>query len=288
MTLTPSVSLVEDPQGYPVLDIRHRSVSGRAALNGAHVLQWTPEGERPVLYMSPDALFEAGKPVRGGVPVCWPWFGPHPGNPTLPAHGFARLVPWTVDAVTEDSSGVTLHFLLRESETTLNCWPHRFELRLEVRLGKELDLVLQARNTGETPWEMSGALHTYLGVEDARMAQVLGLEESHYVESRLSPRRVIQEGPVVFDREVDRNYESAGAVTLVDPAGGRTLVVTKNGSGSTVVWNPWIEKSIRLPDLPDDAYSRFVCVEAAITAPAVVLPPGGTHALSQRLSLRSA
>lgn len=287
MPLPPSVTLIEEPAGYPVLVINHPAATGRIALNGAHVMDWTPKGEKPVLYMSPLAELETGKPIRGGVPVCWPWFGPHPTDAALPAHGFARLLPWSVGTVTEDLTGVTLELMLQDSEASLPFWKHRFELRLEVRMGAALSLALNVKNTGQTEWSMTGALHTYLCVQDVREAAVLGLDDSYFVESRLSPERVEQSGPVYFDREVDRNYDSRGKVLLLDRLGRRTVVVEKGGSRSTVVWNPWIEKSQRLPDLPDDAYPFFVCIEAVNSAPHdVVIPPGGEHVLSQRLRLQ--
>jgi glucose-6-phosphate 1-epimerase len=286
MTLPPCVALVEEPSGFPVLVIDHPTASGRVALNGAHVMEWTPAGKRPVLYMSPQALLEPGKAIRGGVPVCWPWFGPHPTDSTQPAHGFARQLPWSVGAVTEEVTGVTLELHLRDSEASQAYWPHRFELKLEVRMGVQLGLSLSIRNTGEAQWSMTGALHTYLCVDDVGEAAVLGLDDSHYVESRLSPERIEQRGPVYFDREVDRNYESRETVRLLDRKARRIVVVEKTGSRATVVWNPWIEKSRRLGDLPDDAYPHFVCIEAANVAPDVItILPGEEHVLSQRLRL---
>ena len=141
-----------------------------------------------------------------------------------------RLLPWTVGTVTEELTGVTLEFLLRDSEATLPFWPHRFELRLEVKMGATLSLALHIKNTGDTEWSMTGALHTYLCVQDVREAAVMGLDDSYYVESRLSPERIEQSGPVYFDREVDRNYQSRETVRLLDRVGRRTVVVEKGRS----------------------------------------------------------
>ena len=287
MTLPASVRLVEEPAGYPVLVIDHAAAKGRVALNGAHVMEWTPEGEKPVLYMSPDALLETGKAIRGGIPVCWPWFGPHPADAAKPAHGFVRNLPWTVGEVVETSAGVTLQFHLRDSEETRQSWPHAFKLMLEVKMGAQLSVALHVKNTDETPWSMTGALHTYLCVEDVHEAVVIGLDDAFYVESRLSPERVEQSGPVYFDREVDRNYHSRDTVRLLDRKGKRTIVVEKSGSRATIVWNPWIEKSKRLADLPDEAYFGFVCIEAANAAPDIVnLSPGEEHTLMQKLTVQ--
>lgn len=284
MHLPPSVTLVEEPVGYPVLVISHATAAGRIALNGAHVMEWIPEGHDPVLYLSPQTLLEPGKAIRGGIPVCWPWFGPHPADSSKPAHGFARNLLWRVGAVTENRAGVTLRLHLEDSDASRAFWPHAFELCLRVKMGAQLVIALHIRNTGTEAWSMTGALHTYLGVGDVTEAAVLGLDDAFYVESRLSPERVEQSGPVYFDREVDRNYESRGTVRLLDKKGRRTHIVEKSGSRATIVWNPWIEKSKRLPDLPDDAYPHFVCIEAANAAPEVItLPPGREHVLEQRL-----
>jgi glucose-6-phosphate 1-epimerase len=284
MNLPSSVTLIEEPAGYPILVIHHAAASGRIALNGAHVMEWTPAGEKPVLYMSPQALLEPGKAIRGGVPVCWPWFGPHPAESDKPAHGFVRNLMWEVGEVTENIAGVTLELHLRDSDASRAFWPHAFELMFEVKMGAQLSMALHIKNTGSESWSITGALHTYFCVEDITQTAVIGLDDAFYVESRLSPERIEQSGPVYFDREVDRNYESKETVRVLDKAGGRTLVVEKSGSRATIVWNPWIEKSKRLADLPDDAYPHFLCIEAANAAPDIVeMPPGKEHVLAQRV-----
>lgn len=262
--------------------------SGRIALNGAHVMEWTPKGSKPVLYMSPLAVLEPSKAIRGGIPICWPWFGPHPTDASQPAHGFVRNLMWTVGNVSENLTGVTLEFLLSDGPDSMPCWPHPFSLRLEIKMGVTLSVDLHITNTGASEWSMTGALHTYLCVDDVRDAAVMGLDDSYYVESRLSPDRIEQSGPVYFDREVDRLYDSRDTVRLMDRKGRRTVVVDKGGSRATVVWNPWIEKSQRLNDLPDDAYPFFVCIEAANAGHQIInLGPGEEHTLSQRLRLQS-
>lgn len=284
MNLPSSVTLIEEPAGYPILVIHHAAASGRIALNGAHVMEWTPAGEKPVLYMSPQALLEPGKAIRGGVPVCWPWFGPHPTESDKPAHGFVRNLMWEVGEVKENIAGVTLEFHLRDSDASRAFWPHPFELKFEVKMGAQLSMALHIKNTGSESWSMTGALHTYFCVDDITQTAVIGLDDAFYVESRLSPERIEQSGPVYFDREVDRNYESKETVRVLDKAGGRTLVVEKSGSRATIVWNPWIEKSKRLADLPDDAYPHFLCIEAANAAPDIVeVSPGKEHVLEQRV-----
>lgn len=286
MDLPPSATLIEETAGYPILVIDHPTASGRIALNGAHVMEWTPAGKKPVLYMSPQAMLEPGKAIRGGIPVCWPWFGDHPTESGKPAHGFVRNQIWRLGDVTESADGVNAQFFLSDSDATRALWPHRFELRLEVSMGAGLSVALCIKNMDEAAWSMTGALHTYLTVEDVASACVIGLDDSYYVESRLSPERIEQSGPVYFDREVDRNYASSATLRLLDKKGGRTVVVEKSGSRATIVWNPWIEKSKRLADLPDDAYPHFVCIEAANAVPDVIaIDPGREHVLSQSLRI---
>jgi glucose-6-phosphate 1-epimerase len=286
MNLPPSVTTQELTPDFPVLEIRHPNCTASIALNGGHLMHWTPTGQAPVLYMSPETLLQQGKAIRGGVPICWPWFGPHPSNPEFPAHGFARISPWQLLSAAEDAEGITLELGLDSSTATKQLWPHDFELRLQVKLGSSMDLSLRMKNTDDKPITITGALHTYLCVADTSQTVVHGLEGSRYLESRLAPEQIHQNGPVMFDREVDRNYASAATVEVEDQAGKRRLIIEKSGSHSTVVWNPWIEKSKRLSDLPDEAYHHFLCIEAANSGlESITLAPGETHILGQRVRI---
>ncbi len=287
MTLPPSVSLIEESAGYPILVIEHPSASGRITLNGAHVTDWIPEGHDPVLYMSADALLEPGKAIRGGIPVCWPWFGPHPTDSTQSAHGFVRTMMWEVDVARESETGVDIVLKLSDSAATKTLWPHSFSARLHIHMGAALQVTLQATNTGTTAWGMTGALHTYFNVEDVRKVSIHGLHGTQYVEGRLSPDKCPQHGNIIIDQEVDRMYISDATVIVHDPLWKRELVIEKAGSLATVVWNPWIEKSKRLTDLPDDAYPEFLCIEAANAGEDVVtVQPGQEHLLMQRVEVR--
>lgn len=277
MNLPESVTLRELKPGFPVLDIFHPLCTGSIALLGAHVMEWTPAGQKPVLFMSADAVFEEGQAIRGGIPVCWPWFG---GREGLPGHGFARLRFWDLVRAVDSAGGVELEFRL-QGKGDLG-WPHPFELALNVKLGDTLAVALEMKHLGESTVEITAALHTYLGVGDIAQTHVEGLADRHYLDSLDDHRKARQEGAVIFDREVDRIYLAEGAVQVVDPDWHRTLDIDKSGSRATVVWNPWIEKSKRLADLPDDAYHGFLCIEAANTGEEVVrLEPHGTHTLSQ-------
>lgn len=284
MQLPDCVHLAGSP-AYPIYEIRHARATARIAVNGAHLMEWTPVGQAPVLYLSPDAVLEPGKAIRGGIPVCWPWFGPH-ADPQRPMHGYARILSWRLAVAEADEAGVHLVFELEAGEAAKPWWESRLAARLEMRIGDALEVVLATRNTGDEPLRLEEALHTYLTVGDVTRVVVRGLEAAAYLDTVGERVMRRQAGDVLFDREVDRQYASTAAVAVEDPVLGRVLVVEKEGSATTVVWNPWIEKSKRLADLPDEAYLGFLCVEAANAGDgAVDLAPGMEHHLRTRVRL---
>jgi D-hexose-6-phosphate mutarotase len=281
MPLPPSIRRTDLAPGYPVLDIQHPACTARVALHGAHLMEWTPAGQSPVLYLSPQSIFREGKAIRGGVPICWPWFGPHETDKTLPAHGFVRSRFWELTEATENETGAALKFALQENEETRRLWPQAFRLELEMRLGAEMHLSLRMENTGNAPFTISGALHTYLAVGGIHRVTIEGLDGAEYLDTVGTQEVRRQSGDIVLDREVDRNYRISGEVRVKDAALNRTLIVRGSGSQSAVVWNPWIEKSKTLKDLPDDAYKSFVCVETANAwRDHITVAPGAQHKLA--------
>ncbi len=287
MTLPDCITIQEPTPGYPVLVINHPAATARVALHGAHVMEWQPAGQaQPVLYMSPEALLEHDKAIRGGIPICWPWFGGHPTDATKPMHGFARIRSWELVRADAQEGHVAMLFKLESNEETHALWPHDFRCHLGISFGAALEVSLMAENTGETSFQLTEALHTYLTVGDIKQVTVRGLTEASYLDTVGDRTMREQEGDITFDREVDRQYTSSAGVIVEDRSLGRNLVVNKLGSGTTVVWNPWIEKSKRLADLPDEAYHGFLCVEAANAGDAAVtVMPGGRHVLLTQISL---
>jgi glucose-6-phosphate 1-epimerase len=274
--LPQSTRLVELAPGYPVYDIAHPTCTARVALHGAHVMSWRPtDEEEDVLYLSPDAVFREGTPIRGGIPVCWPWFNKHPADPEQPSHGLVRSRFWELLDASEDATGVTLRFGIR-----VGIW----NAEVAVKAGEDLEVSLVSKNLTEVPIVISGALHTYLGVSDIEQVRVVNLDRCAYLDAVADPIMRTQKGDVAFSREVDRVYESSDPVLLVDDGSGRTLLIEKNGSPSTVVWNPWSEKAAALGDLPDHDYRRFCCIETAIANDrAEIVMPGGKHVLKTRI-----
>jgi glucose-6-phosphate 1-epimerase len=277
MILPASVRLSDGDPAYPVFEIDHPTCTARVALHGAHVMSWKPAHEEEVLYLSPDAVYKEGKPIRGGIPVCWPWFHAHPADASQPSHGLARTRFWEFLGGSEDATGVTLRFGIRAG-----IW----HAELTVRAGEELEVVLESKNDTEVPIVVSGALHTYLEVSDISQVRVVNLNGCSYLDGVGERQNRLQQGDVIFDKEVDRIYDSSGSVLLVDDLSGRTILIEKSGSPSTVVWNPWIEKAAALADLPDDGYRKFCCIEATIANDkAEIVMPGASHVLMTRISV---
>lgn len=257
------------------------------ALQGAQVLSWIPQPAEPdVLWLSPMSKLGTGKALRGGIPVCWPWFGPYTdATAGLPAHGFVRTAAWTVESTsaTQDRTALTLGVALTEQQQTI---AGHLSATLRVTLGTELELYLTTANAGTTPVTISEALHSYFAVGDIENAYVTGLDGRSYLD-QLTGLEAVQNGPVTFDRETDRIYwDTSGSLAVGDKTVKRAIGIASAGSASTVVWNPWLEKSARLGDMPPGSHRHMLCVETANAGPrsAVVIAPGQTHTLSCRIS----
>lgn len=284
------LSFNEGPGGLPVVEVINEQATAAIALQGAHLLSWAPTGEDPVIWLSPDAKFAEGKSVRGGVPVCWPWFGPHETEAGFPAHGFARTVPWEVfETNTLKTGGTLLGLRLMQTDRTRAQWPHACELELYISVGAVLEMDLVTRNTGAQPITIGQALHTYFQVSDIRKVNVQGLDGRAYIDKVEAGSRNTQQGPLTFTGETDRIYLNTGDDCLIhDPGLERRIRIHKQGSHSSVVWNPWVEKADKMGDLGEDGYLRMLCMESANAADDVVkIAPGGEHHLWVQYSVEA-
>jgi len=288
LDLPPEVRLVEGQGGLPCLHVDHQMASGELYLDGATVTAWQPHGHDPVLWRSPQSQFVAGHPIRGGVPLCFPWFAAGPDGEQEPAHGFARIRRWELVSVTADPAGVQIRCRLTDDATSRQLWPHRFTATYDVQLGQSLQMALTVRNTGSGPLTFEEAMHTYLAVGDVAGVSVHGLARHPFVD-KAGPepeRRAVEHRPLRIAGPVDRLYhQHAEAVHITDA--NRTLTVGKAGSQTTVIWNPWAERAKQLSDLGDDDWPWFLCVESANAGPDTVsLGPGQEHRMGTSIQVR--
>ncbi len=272
----------QGPGGLAVAEVENEKASALVALQGAQVMRWAPRGEDPVIWLSGAARFAPGKSIRGGVPLCWPWFGAHASEADFPGHGYARTVSWEVLA-TEALNPAQTRLVLRllETDATRAWWPHDTPVECAITVGEALELELATRNAGSAPVTIGEALHTYFQVGDIAQVQVLGLEDGEYLDKVDGFRRKTQSGPVTFSGEVDRVYvNNSGACVISDPVLQRRILIDKRGSESTVVWNPWLEKAEKMGDLGDEGYRHMLCVESGNAADNLVeIAPGAEHRL---------
>lgn len=278
-----TLAFEELPGAFVVAHVTTRHASASIALQGAHVMSYQPAGQAPLIWLSKFAKFAAGKSIRGGVPVCWPWFGAHASNAQFPGHGFARTVPWNLVAATLlPDHRVRLEFELVQSEATRAQWPQASTVKNIVTVGPELEVELATSNTGTAPFQLGQALHTYFAIGDIRQTTLDGLDACDYLDKVDGGLRKSQRGAVAFTGETDRIYlATRGHCEIHDPVLGRRILITSTGSHSTVVWNPWTEKADKMGDFGPDGHLGMVCVETANAAEDVIqLAPGATHRMT--------
>lgn len=279
--LPPGVRLTSNEHGRQFLHVEHPAVQARIALQGAHIIDCIPAGQQPLLWMSPTDPCQPDTALRGGVPVCWPWFADERSGP---AHGIARTGNWQLHEAQADHASVRLVLRLATEDIARLLPDEGWAVEIEFRLGKELDIALTTTNTGREPQRLSQALHSYLPVADIDEAEITGLQGCAYIDKLSDGATVIQSSALRFTQEVDRIYFNHGA-ELQLRTGDDSLSIRRDGSMSVVVWNPWQDKSIRLSQFPPDGYRTMVCVEAANAGPdGRMLAPGETHTLRTVIS----
>ncbi len=253
------------------------------------VLSFKPVGEdNDLLFVSAAAYYEDGKATKGGVPVCWPWFGPDPEGKGRGTHGFVRNRQWQVVGTKALADGRTCITLgLDSSDGTLGVWPYAFELRIDITVGQTLAIDLRTLNRNLEPLAITQGLHTYFRVGDVTRARVLGLEGKTYSDKVAGGAEKTQGGAVEIAGEVDRIYTGVdGDLVVEDPALGRRIRIAAEGSRSAVVWNPWIDTTKAMADLMDDDYAIMLCVETTNAVPdQVTIPPGEAYRLGAVYSI---
>lgn len=272
--------------------ICHGEAELLVAQQGAHILSYQVAGQPPLVWLNEEAVFKRGKPIRAGMPICWPWFGNLERNPQsvqamrdssepAKAHGEVRALDWQLLGIGADGDALLVEFVLPEAEGHLPGWPHNVALKLSIRLDHALNVSLVSYNCGTEPVVISQALHTYFAVSDVRQVSVEGLDGLRYIETLANWEEREQSGDLTFTGETDRIYkDTSGVLSIVDPQWQRRIHIRSTGSNSAILWNPWIEKTGKFTDMAADGWQRMVCVETAnVLDDVVTLAPDQMHVL---------
>jgi glucose-6-phosphate 1-epimerase len=276
--------------GLVAVRVTAPSASATVYLHGAHLTDWQPTGQAPVLFLSGRTEFAEGKAIRGGVPVIFPWFGPRHDGKTGPMHGFARTSEWKLAFAALAGDEVHLTFTLGPNEASRALGFDHFKLAYRLIIGRKLTMELIVANDGDAPLVIEDALHTYFAVDDVEQASLSGLGGTAYLDKRDEMKRKVQpEGVMTFTGTIDRTYLKTTATCVIDDvAGKRKIVVEKSGSQTTVVWNPWAELAVAMADMEPDGWRGMLCVETANAGEsAVTLQPGESHTMSAVISVEA-
>jgi len=273
--------------GLARVDITTPLAHGEMYLHGAHVTSWRPAGSEEVLFLSTKSRWEEGQAIRGGIPICFPWFRGKADDPHAPAHGFVRTTMWQLYSIVENSAGVAVTMFIEGDEQTRRWWPADFRLVHRVTFGSELKMELVCINTGNTALRFEEALHTYNRVSDVGTVRLQGLDGTRFLDNTDSNKEKAQASDVTIASQTDNAFiKTQSDVDLFDPKMRRRIRLQKGNSSTTVVWNPWQEGASRLRDLGEGEWKQFLCVEASnIMDAAVTLAPGQKHTMSAVLSV---
>ncbi|MDD2266361.1 D-hexose-6-phosphate mutarotase [Sulfuricurvum sp.] len=285
------VTFKEGPNGFPIALITTPHATAAITPYGAHLLSYRFTSDSDdLLFLSEKAIFREGTPIRGGVPVCWPWFGPDPQHLGRSDHGLVRTRMWNVvssDLLPDQECSIT--FELTDTPETYALWPHRFCLTLKLTVGKSLTLELTTKNLGDTPVELTQALHTYFNIGDITQTRITGLEGFTYTDKTDDSREKPQKNAIRIDAETDRVYPTDGRdIVIRDETFNRNIRIESKGSNTAVIWNPWIRVCEQKADLNAEDYKKMICVETANAGNDIVtLLPSQHHVLKTVYSIKS-
>lgn len=276
--------------GLPRICVSTPAATAEIYLHGAQLTSWRPRGADEVIFLSEQSLWKDGHAIRGGIPICFPWFRNKADDPKAPSHGFVRTKAWQLDSVESKGDSATVSLSTTSDEATRAWWPHDFRLVHRLTIGAELTQELVVSNTGTAPLRFEEALHTYYRVAAAESLRITGLDGADYLDNTDANREKRQEGDIVFTGQTDRAYlDTTHAVEISDPGMRRRIRLAKEDSRTTVVWNPWKEGAHSLADLGDDEWRTMACVEASnIRSFAVDLAPGKQHSMKTSIHVAAA
>lgn len=283
------VRIVAGEGGLAKVQITTAAASAEIYLHGAQVTSWRPAGSEEVIFLSAKSHWQDGRAIRGGIPVCFPWFRGKADNPQAPAHGFVRTKTWELLSTRQENGSVVVTMATGSDEASRQWWPYEVRAVHRITVGSELKLELTVTNTGAVPLQFEEALHTYYRVGDAEKTRIAGLDQIHYLDNMDGNRDKLQSGDVAMTGPTDNAYlNTSGPLELIDPLLQRRIRIEKNNSRSTVVWNPWQSGAEKLADLGNDEWREMACVEASnILSCAVRLAPGEEHCLAVSMAVAS-
>ncbi|MGF1861728.1 D-hexose-6-phosphate mutarotase [Photobacterium profundum] len=269
-------------QGVKIVRVIHNTAEAGISLHGGHLIWFKPAGDQDVIWLSEKAEFDTTKAIRGGIPVCWPWFG----KAATPSHGFARNSQWTLKEHRENSNGVIISLMLEDSESTREMWPHKFKNELIFEIGTQLKVHLTSTNVDDHSWSYGGALHTYFTVADINTVDITGMGKN-FSDSTKGGKAAEGNDTLVFTQEVDRVYTSPQEIIEINDKNNQRKIAVKNqGHNAAVIWNPWQDLSISMSDMADNSFETMVCVESTIHGKGIELAPGQSHTLSTLISVK--
>lgn len=282
------VQVIPGEGGLPKIHIATPQAEAEIYLHGAHVASWRPVGAEEVIFLSRHSRWEEGKAIRGGIPICFPWFRAKSDNAKAPAHGFVRTKTWNLESITEDQGTVHVTLSTESDDATRQLWPHDFRLLHRISVGPVLRLELVVINTGHTAIRFEEALHTYHRIAQISDIRIRGLDGALFLDNTDSNREVVQRGDIALSRLTDNAYlNTESTVELIDPVLRRSIHLKKENSASTVVWNPWDAGAKALADMGNEEWRQMVCVEASnILQCAVSLEAGKQHVMSATLEVK--
>ncbi len=264
--ISSQLKIVEGKGGFPLIEIQNKKAAAKISVYSAQVLSFQPVGEpEEMLFVSENAYYQAGKATKGGIPICWPWFGPDPQGLGRASHGFVRNRMWTLLSTEAMPTGETkVRLGVSADEETQAVWPYQFELVIEITVGQALAIALITQNTGSEAFSITQAFHTYFRIGDVHQVRVVGLENTPYLDKTDQGTEKTQVGEIAITAETDRIYMGVKPeLTVDDKAWGRRILVSSTHSTTAIVWNPWEKISVAMADLTDADYLKFVCVETA-------------------------
>jgi len=284
----PGVARVSEGNGgLPRVEISGSLAHGEIYLHGAQVTSWKPAGNDEVLFLSTKSHWQEGRAIRGGIPICFPWFRAKADDPRAPAHGLVRTTMWRLESIVEEEGRVIVSMGTESTAQTRHWSPAEFRLVHRVQFGSELRLELVCTNTGASSLRFEEALHTYNRVAEVGRVRLEGLDKVRFLDNTDRNKEKTQDGEVEITAPTDNAYfDTAGDIDLLDPAMRRRIRLRKSNSATTVVWNPWRDGAASFADLGEGEWKQFLCVEASNVLGATVdLSPGEEHRMVAMLSV---